>query len=63
MFNDRFVVDLLEKSRNDVNENVCITKINCENVSSKYISIPMHLPKYNNLILQYVIQESFTHVL
>ena len=55
MFYDRLVVDPLEKSRNDVNENVWIIKINCEKyVSSKYVSIPIW--KYNNIILQ----ESFT---
>ena len=30
MFNDRLVVDPLEKNRNDANENVGIIKINCE---------------------------------
>ena len=59
MFNDRLVVDPLDKSRNDVNEYVGITKINCEKylINMKYT----HLTKYSNIIIQYLIQESFTN--
>ena len=51
--NDRLAVDLLEKSRNDVNENVGIITINCEKyVSSKYVSISFsEVQQYNSTIL------------